>query len=161
MSQKTNTSAARIGEIQKTIERGWNIPDEFLDELPAELGRMVFETYTDPDTKREEHDEPGQVRIQAIKLILEMKKQNIAEGLPGNGKTQSQADDDHDHEAEVDPEAEVENRRSNILEFIRGKSKAGDDAGRNRTAGSGTGKAARRKTAARKPAKKQPAKRKA
>lgn len=137
------TAAARLGEIRKAMNRGWNIPDEYFDDFPRELGNMVFGVHEDAETKTVEHNEPGPVRIQAIKLILEMKKQNIAEGLVEDGEENGAAVDNDENE-----ETAVESRKTEILKFVNGKTQGGDDAGGNRPAGSRSRKTAGRKTAA-------------
>lgn len=142
MNQKA-TAAARLGEIRKAVNRGWNIPDEYFDDFPRELGRMVFGTHEDEENQTVEHDEPGPVRIQAIKLILEMKKQNIAEGLVEDGEESRPAVDNEETE-----NGDVENRKAEILKFVNGKTERGDDAGGNRPVGSRSRKTAGRKTAA-------------
>lgn len=142
MNQKA-TAADRLGEIRKSMNRGWKIPEEYFEEFPRELGRMVFGTHEDEENQTVEHDEPGPVRIQAIKLILEMKKQNIAEGLSEDGEENRPAVDNEETE-----NGDVENRKAEILKFVNGKTERGDDAGGNRPAGSRSRKTAGRKTAA-------------
>lgn len=129
------------------MERGWNIPDEYLDELPEVLHSMATESYPHPETGINVYED-GPVRIQAIKLILDMKKQNIAEGLVSDGEESSE---------EVDNEEGIETRRSEILSFIEEKDSAGEDSGRARTAGKRT----RKTDGAKAPAKKRTTKRKA
>lgn len=85
---------------------------------------MATETYPHPETGIDVYQD-GPVRIQAIKLILDMKKQNIAEGLVSDGEESSQA---------VDNEEPIENRRSEILSFIEETDSAGEDSGTTRTA---------------------------
>lgn len=141
MNQKA-TAAARLGEIRKAVNRGWNIPDEYLDELPAVLHSMATERYPHPETGIDVYED-GPVRIQAIKLILDMKKQNIAEGLASDGEENGPAVNSEETE-----NGDVESRKTAILKFVNGKTERGDDAGGNRPAGSRSRKTAGRKTAA-------------